>query len=80
MLCADFSKRLHGGECVSRRVGDDRNDRPPCAFRGLSCGVEIKPGAGPVAECLSSRSPLRWPGISLVWILVADMAPLIRPR
>ena len=28
-------------------------------------------GAGPMAEWLSSRSPLQWPGVSLVWILGA---------
>ena len=34
-----------------------------------------KDGAGPVAEWLSSRAPLRWPGV----IMSADLAPLIRP-
>ena len=36
-------------------------------------------GAGPVAEWLSSRAPLQWPGVSPVQILGVDMAPLIRP-
>ena len=36
-------------------------------------------GAGPVAEWLSLRAPLRWPRVSLVRILGADMAPLVRP-
>ena len=36
--------------------------------------------AGPVAERLSWRAPLQWPGVSLVWILGVDMAPLVRPR
>ena len=36
-------------------------------------------GAGPVAEWLSSRVPLRRPRVSLVRILGADMAPLVRP-
>ena len=35
-------------------------------------------GAGPVAEWLSSCTPLLWPRVSLVQILGADMAPLIR--
>ena len=34
-------------------------------------------GAGPVAECLSSSSPLRRPGVR---ILGADMALLVRPH
>ena len=37
-------------------------------------------GAGPVAEWLSSRTPLRWPRVSPVRILGADMAPLIKPH
>ena len=36
-------------------------------------------GAGPVAEWLSSRAPLPWPGVSPVQVLGADMAPLIQP-
>ena len=40
---------------------------------------EESPGAGPVAEWLSLHAPLRWPGVSLVWILRMDMAPLVRP-
>ena len=36
-----------------------------------------KCGAGSVAEWLSSRTPLRQPR---VWILGADVAPLVRPR
>ena len=36
--------------------------------------------AGPVAEWLSSRAPLRRPRDSLVQILGEDMAPLHRPR
>ena len=34
-------------------------------------------GAGSVAEWLSSLAPLRQPR---VWILGADMVPLVRPR
>ena len=41
---------------------------------------EIIAGAGPVAEWLSSRTLLQRPGVSLVRILGADIAPLIRPR
>ena len=37
-------------------------------------------GAGPMAESFSARSLLRWPGVSLVQILGADKAPLVRPR
>ena len=37
-------------------------------------------GAGPMAEWLSLRTPLQWPRVSLVLILGADMAPLVRPR
>ena len=36
-------------------------------------------GAGPLAEWLTSSALLRRAGVSLVRILVADMAPLIRP-
>ena len=36
-------------------------------------------GAGPVAEWSSSRAPFRRPKVSLVGILGADMALLIRP-
>ena len=35
-------------------------------------------GTGPVAKWLSLCSPLRQPRVSLVWILGAEMAPLIR--
>ena len=35
-------------------------------------------GGRPVAEWLSSSVLLRWPRVSLVRILGADMAPLIR--
>ena len=37
-------------------------------------------GAGPVAECLSSRALLQWPRVSPVRILGMYMALLIRPR
>ena len=40
----------------------------------------INTAAGPVAEWLSSRTPLRWPRVSPVQILGVDMAPLNRPR
>ena len=40
----------------------------------------ISSGAGPVAEWLSSCTPLRRPRVSLVRILGTDMAPLIRPH
>ena len=40
---------------------------------------KIKLGASPVAEGLSSRAPLRRPRVSLVRILGADMAQLVRP-
>ena len=36
-------------------------------------------GAGPVAQWLSSRTPLWQPRVLLVQILGADLAPLIRP-
>ena len=36
-------------------------------------------GAGPMVEWLSWRALLRWPRVSLVWILGADMTPLIKP-
>ena len=36
-------------------------------------------GAGPVAEWLSSHAPLWRPRVSLVEILGADLALLIRP-
>ena len=39
----------------------------------------IPVGVGPMAEWLSLRAPLWWPGISLVRILGVDMAPLIKP-
>ncbi|XP_070446945.1 uncharacterized protein [Equus przewalskii] len=39
----------------------------------------VRVGAGPVPEWLSSHSPLQWPRISLVQILRMDMALLIRP-
>ena len=38
------------------------------------------PGAGPMAEWWSPNAPLWWPRVSLVRILGADMAPLVRPR
>ena len=37
------------------------------------------PGAGLVAEWLSPRAPLQRPTVSPVWILGADVAPLLRP-
>ena len=37
------------------------------------------PGAGPVAEWLSSRALLRQSRVLPVWILGADMAPLVEP-
>ena len=37
-------------------------------------------GAGPRAEWLSSCPWVRWPRVSPVWILRADMALLVRPR
>ena len=37
-------------------------------------------GAGPVAEWLSSHTPLQWPRVLLVWILGTDMPPLVRPH
>ena len=37
-------------------------------------------GTSPVAEWLSLHTSLRQPGVSLVGILGADMALLIRPR
>ena len=49
----------------------------------LSTGFGIRKaevGAGPAAEWLSSRALLRRPRVSLVQILGADMAPLVRPR
>ena len=46
---------------------------------GHSNSKECSLGAGPVAEWVSSRTPLWRPRVSLVWILGADMAPLIRP-
>ena len=52
-------------------------------FKGLETGELASRlscrGAGPVAECLSSRSPFRWPRVLPVRILGADMAPLLRP-
>ena len=39
----------------------------------------ISTGAGPVAEWLSSRTPLRGPRVSPLQILGVAMAPLIRP-
>ena len=35
------------------------------------------PGAGPVAEWLSSQALLRWPGVLRVRILGMDMVPFI---
>ena len=40
----------------------------------------IPDGAGPVAEWLSLLTPLWQPRVSLVQILGADMASLIRPH
>ena len=37
-------------------------------------------GAGPVPQWLSSRAPLQGASVSLVRILGADMALLIKPR
>ena len=39
----------------------------------------VKHGASPVAEWLSLHAPLRWPRVSLVPILGADMALLMEP-
>ena len=36
-------------------------------------------GAGPMAEWLSSHTPLQQPRVSQVQILGVDMAPLIKP-
>ena len=41
--------------------------------------LNLTPGASPRAQWLSSRAPLQRPRISLVRILDADLAPLIRP-
>ena len=40
----------------------------------------VMEGAGPGEKGLSSRAPLGWPRVSLVWILGVDTAPLVRPR
>ena len=37
-------------------------------------------GASPLAKWLSSHAPRQRPRVSLVQILGADMAPLVRPR
>ena len=59
-----------------------------CALRVSSCpssriftagSKSLTLVAGPVAEWLSSRAALRWPRVSRIRILVADMAPLIKP-
>ena len=47
------------------------------AFGVLAKAVFL--GAGPVAEWLSSRTPLRWPRVSRVRILGADVAALVKP-
>ena len=41
---------------------------------------KVNLGAGPMAEWLSLRAPLRRPRVLLVRILGVDMAPLVRPR
>ena len=40
--------------------------------------LEVIGGASPMAKWLSSLALLGWPRVSLVQILGADMAPLIR--
>ena len=40
---------------------------------------DLNLGASPVAEWLSSFTPLRWPKVSPVPILGVDRAPLLRP-
>ena len=49
---------------------------------GKTAGVAIvisDRGAGPVAEWLSSCTPLQWARVSPVQILGEDMAPLVKP-
>ena len=50
-----------------------------CAVTLHTIGKIKNEGASPVAKWLSSRAPLRRPRVSPVWILGADMAPLIMP-
>ena len=44
-------------------------------YKSIKAGI----GASVVAEWLSLCALLRWPRVSPVWILGADMAPLIGP-
>ena len=46
---------------------------------GTGMSKEAFTGAGPVAEWLSLRAPLWRPRVSSVWILGADLTPLIKP-
>ena len=55
------------------RKKKDRDNK----YRGTKTEVTI--GAGPVAEWLSSCTLLQQPRVSLVWILGADRALLIKP-
>ena len=36
-------------------------------------------GVDPMAKCIGLYTPLQWPGVSLVRIFCADMAPLMEP-
>ena len=42
--------------------------------------LKVARGASPVTEWLSLHALLRWHRVSLVQILGADPAPLVRPR
>ena len=72
---SDLDLRLWDGEQESTFCP------PPRGSSGHTLGNLLKtPGATPVAEWLSLHALLQQPRVLLVWILGADMAPLIRPR
>ena len=70
------------GDCWDQKESGDGAERCLDSRSVLMVGpvIEERMGAGPRAQWLSSRAPLQQPRVSLVWILGADMAPLIRPR
>ena len=57
---------------------EKRNE--PGSWKSVPQHMQKEAGrAGPVAEWLSSHTPLWWSRVSLVRILGVDMAPLIKP-
>ena len=70
-------QRPRGTRCPS--LGNGMMEWGGCTMEKKILSKKHNPGAGPVADWLSSLALLQRPRVSLVRILGADMAPLIKP-